>query len=158
MRTLLLCLLVQTACSSSAPAAPGAGGVNGTIMGNGFAAVPSAHWIGTSPPGETRLFIFDTAVGCSAIMATGWDKGLSATAQVFEFAMAGTMARAYNIATDADANYLRGDVNPSADGGSITLTVVNAGRNVAGTFDLMFQSDHVTGTFDAAYCANGVEP
>jgi hypothetical protein len=35
-------------------------------------------------------------------------------------------------------------------GGSVT--VCNAGASLAGTFDLTFGTDHVTGTFDAPLC------
>ncbi len=80
--------------------------------------------------------------------------------------VAGTVqAQSYGIGTNISAATMVGataskfdsacgDVlNASATGGTITLTKVG-GSDVEGSFDLVFKSGHLTGTFTASLCAN----
>lgn len=54
--------------------------------------------------------------------------------------------------------YLRGFYNPDADEATVTITKVNPMTSIVGTFEAKYRNDMLRGTFDAAYCATGVEP
>ena len=87
-----------------------------------------------------------------------WDKTIAANTQVLEMGVGPAKVSTFHILMDADANYLGGPYNPSADGGTITITAVNPNQNIVGSFDLGFQGTSLKGTFDASWCAAGVEP
>ena len=59
---------------------------------------------------------------------------------------------------DAAVAYLQGFFNPSADAGTVTIGRINPSENIVGSFDAKFMGDALEGTFDAMYCADGVEP
>lgn len=67
----------------------------------------------------------------------------------------GTEAIAYfSHSTPGQADY---DVNLQADSGTITIVYPTKTSEITGSFDLMFGSDHVKGTFDALFC-HGITP
>ena len=59
---------------------------------------------------------------------------------------------------ELEAKYLLGAYNPDAFGGTVTIDTFTPMVDVKGSFDLDFMPDHLAGTFDAKYCADGQEP
>jgi hypothetical protein len=144
----------------------GSGTVSGTVNGVPFTKIASAWWIGKPGAGSapTQIYLSDAALACADITTPGWDK-LLGTKQLMEFDLADSAPKKYVIRTDLDASYVREPYNPGAQSGSVTITATNAGKNIVGSYDLTFATaagdgggDDVKGTFDAAYCADGVEP
>jgi hypothetical protein len=45
-----------------------------------------------------------------------------------------------------------------ASSGTVTFSSIPSNAGTVGTFALAFGSDHLNGTFDAVFCAAGVEP
>jgi hypothetical protein len=134
--------------------------ISGSVMGMSFTTVTTSYWIGKPSAGgaPTQIYLLDEKLPCQSISAPGWDKTIAAATQVLEMGIAGPTVSTFHILMDADANYLGGPYNPSADGGTITITAVNPMQNIVGSFDLGFQGTSLKGTFDASYCASGVEP
>jgi hypothetical protein len=135
------------------------GSITGHVQGTAFSEVQSAFWIGKPAQGSLpmMLFLSDVALGCDTLSAEGWDKALG-DGQLLEMAVAASTPGTYRIGVDADANYVRGAYNPTADGVTITIGMVDPMRSAIGSFELSFGSDALKGTFDAAWCADGVEP
>lgn len=100
-------------------------------------------------PGLTKANLLDLALVLGATSATGSP------------VVAGTYSPNDNPGDDAyalTAGYNSLDANcmgntGEATTGSVTLTSI--GAVYSGTFDLMFGTDHVTGTFDAPFCEVG---
>jgi hypothetical protein len=134
--------------------------ISGSVMGMRFDVAATSYWIERPALGgaPTQLYLSDERLACQAISAPGWDKTLGMTSQVLEIGLSGTTVSTFHIRTDADANYLGGPYNPSADGGTVTIAEVHASQNVVGSFDIHFGADALSGTFDASFCATGVEP
>jgi hypothetical protein len=134
--------------------------INGSVMGMNFVAAATSYWIGHPSAGgaQTQIYLADERLPCQAISAPGWDKTIGASSQVLEMGLAAATVSTFTIRTDADANYLGGPYNPSADAGTVTVAVVHPSQNIAGSFDLHFGADTLSGTFDASFCATGVEP
>jgi hypothetical protein len=131
-------------------------------MGSSFGSVANAYWIGMPSQGSlpTQVFLSGAPVACATLSAPLWDKAIG-DKPLLELAVRGTTVNTYSIPTDADANYLpsaSSAFNPTADNGSITISAVNASKDIVGSFELHFGADALMGTFDAAYCATGVEP
>ncbi len=89
-----------------------------------------------NPPGATSLVVAVSAMGGS--VATG----------TYGVVSQGFGATASYATQDATCNT---SFSETASGGSVTLTTVS-GSSVAGTFDLTFGTDHVTGSFSAPIC------
>jgi hypothetical protein len=137
--------------------------VTGSVMGTPFGRpVANAYWIGKPSAGSlpTQIFLLGGPLDCPGIGAPLWDKTLG-NAPLLELGVRGTAPNTYAIGTDADASYLpdvSGVFNPSADGGMVTISMVNPGLNIVGSYEVHFQGDTLKGTFDATYCGAGVEP
>jgi hypothetical protein len=136
--------------------------VTGNVMGTGFRAVASAHWIGMPSQGSlpTQVFLSGAALDCATLSAPLWDKTIGQQ-PLLELAVRGTTTNTYSIPADADANYLptaSSVFNPTADSGTITISAVSASKSIGGSFEAHFGSDVLIGAFDATYCATGVEP
>lgn len=147
----------------------GSGTVTGTVNGVAFTMIASAWWIGKPGAGSapTQIYLSNATLACSDITAPGWDH-LLGNDQLMELDLADSAPKKYSVGTDMDASYVKEPYNPSAQAGSVTITTTNTGKNIVGTYDLTFATgsgdgsvaagDNVKGTFDAAYCADGVEP
>jgi hypothetical protein len=172
MRTAIVTFAVAhlAACSSASPppddgradggaSLPG-NAISGSVMGMAFTTVASSYWIGHPSAGgaPTQVYLSDERVGCATLAAPGWDKTLAASSQLLEMGLAGSTAITFHVPAEADANYLVGNFNPSADGGTITIAALNSGKNIVGSFDIAFGTTTLTGTFDAPFCEAGVEP
>jgi hypothetical protein len=148
--------------SDNAPVATSANAVIGTIAGAAFGPVARAYWIGNPGAGSlpTQIYITGAPLDCSSITAPLWDKTIG-NAPLLELGVRGMRPSPYRIGVDADASYLpsgTSSFNPSADSGTVTIEDVHATMDVAGSFQLHFAADSLSGVFDAAYCAGGVEP
>jgi hypothetical protein len=143
--------------SATAPPASGNNTVSGTIQGVKWTKAPSAYWIGTPTPPSAFLFLFENPTACSSITNVNWDK-IIGNEQVLEIELHEMAAKAFRVPMDAGVAYLRGNYNPSAEAGTVTIGNVVPGKSVTGTFDATFVGEALKGTFEASYCAAGVEP
>jgi hypothetical protein len=148
--------------SPEASAAASANFVTGTIADAGFGAVAKAYWIGKPGAGSlpTQIYLSGAPLDCSAIAAPLWDKTIG-NEPLLELGVRGSTPNSYRVGIDAEASYLPNGTsafNPSADSGTVAIQEVYAATNIAGSFHLNFGADTLTGSFDAAYCGNGVEP
>jgi len=137
----------------------GSGTIEGSVQGTPFAKVGSAWWIGKPAAGSLPVMIFvsDVPLSCATLSAEGWDKAIG-DGQLLEMAVSDPTPGDYSIGKSADANYVKGAYNPTADGVTVTIGALHPMQNVTGSFDLTLAGDTVRGTFDAAWCAEGVEP
>ena len=94
---------------------------------------------------------------CADISSFNWDKTIG-TNQVLEISLKEPVLRTFMVKTDAYEAYLRGDFNPEADSGTVTVTQINPAASIKGSFEAHYATDSLKGTFDATYCATGVEP
>jgi hypothetical protein len=159
---LLGAALGLTACGggASAPPDPTAGTISGSVKGTSWTKVSNAYWIGKNLPGgpAVTVFVFEASVPCSDIVNVNWDKTATAARQILELSFTEEKARAFTVMTDVFAAYLFQDYNPDAFGGTATITAINPGVNLTGSFDFDFLGDKLMGTFDAKFCPDGVEP
>jgi hypothetical protein len=163
-RSLVFVVALGTAgCSAGGPAGgdgrAGRATVAGAIAGAPWTAVSAAYWIGNTGAGSppTIIFLLEAPTTCAAISTEGWDKALG-EARVIEIGIKAAAAGTYQLVRDASVSYLRGDFNPDADSGTVTIGAVSARASISGSFDLRFAGDALEGTFDAAFCPQGVEP
>ena len=147
---LLLCLC---ACGGRANS------VSGSVNGVRFDSLSSAYWIGMPSPGGAPLvlFLFEKPATCDSMADYNWDK-LLGDAQLLELGTLRAEAGTYPVPTEAYAAYLRGEVNPDAEAGTLTLSTLTPGKEAKGTFEFHYGADVLKGAFDAEYCAKGVEP
>jgi hypothetical protein len=154
--------------ASSAEVNGSVGGVTLNVMDK-FAATTQAS---SSGGGSTVILITDTAGVCSAAVRGEQLKsvgGLTLIVYATDGAgksVAPTQTGTYTVSKGAPAagmKYAVGGFGGSdeqckaktftlADSGKVELTRIDA-SSYAGTFDLMFGSDHVTGNFDVSECA-----
>jgi hypothetical protein len=146
--------------AASAPPDPTAGTVSGTVHGTSWTTLSNAYWIGKNLPGgpAATVFLFEASVKCSDIVNVNWDKTATGSRQILEISFLDQVPKTYQIMTDVIAAYLLGNYNPDAFTGTVSITAVNPMVNMTGSFDLGFLGDSLKGTFDAKYCADGVEP
>ncbi|MEO8901379.1 MAG: hypothetical protein ABI627_07625 [Polyangiaceae bacterium] len=173
--------------SGDAPDAPGgaAAGGNGATAGagatsGGAAGMPDTApapftaatklWIGAPDDAATTvIYAFSTSVPCSLISAHGWDAKVPNDTQLVELKAFGQAAGTYTVVTtktpapgEASVNYTfstaANATETSASDGTVTLSALNANRNVTGSYSLQFGTTLLDGAFDAVYCAGGVEP
>lgn len=171
-RAILLCTasFALAACSSnsSAPNGGTSGGgtstsgggnsVSGSITGKQWTNVKNAYWMGKPSAGSAPvlIFLFETSMACADITVANWDKLV--TSQLLEIGVIDTAIRAYQVPSEADAAYLFNNYNPSADGGTVTISSITPNVRITGSYDVTYGTDSLKGTFDAEYCADGVEP
>jgi hypothetical protein len=155
----LICLVASCGSSGRGGDGQAAQTISGSIAGLAWPAYASAYWIGKpgagSPP--TILFLLEATTPCAAISTFNWDKFIG-DERVLEIAVDGTVPGTYPLRAHGSVAYLRGNYNPDADAGSVTVTAVTPGSALAGSFDAHFGGDRLLGSFQAAYCAAGVEP
>jgi hypothetical protein len=140
----------------------GPGGSNtvvGTIQGVKWSRVASAYWIGmpSAPPPTAFVFLLESPTSCQAISTANWDK-IIGNEQVLELELRDPSTTTLQVPAQAAAAYLRGNYNPSAESGTVTVSRLTPGQSLAGAFDARFAGEALAGTFEASYCASGVEP
>jgi hypothetical protein len=120
--------------------------------------------------GSTVVYLLDQPVACGDISASGWDQGPGgappAGTRIIELSMGAMTPTQYSVAatlttTTAAAN--DGTVPVAMDdlatSGTVTLATITPGMSVTGCFDVGGgAAGHITGTFDAKWCATGTEP
>ncbi len=165
----VVCLVVAgsgSACGTSSTSGGAAAGslpgntINGSVMGMNLVVAATSYWIGHPSVGgaQTQIYISDEKLPCQMISAPGWDKTIGTSSQVLEMGLAAAAVSTFTIRTDADANYLGGPYNPSADAGTVTVAEVHPSQNIIGSFDIHFGADTLSGMFNASFCETGVEP
>ncbi len=150
---------VQCGGQGAAPDASGTNSVTGTVQGYGFSQVSSAFWIGKPSAGADPVIFFlsEAPLQCTTISVPDWDKKLG-RCQLLEMGISEAAARMFPTPGDSNQAYLRLDLNPSAGSGTINVATINPNKNIVGSFEGVYQTDKLRGTFDATYCATGVEP
>lgn len=151
--------------------ANGSGTIAGTANGTPFNTVATALWYGKPDSAATTvIYLFSKHVDCSQVTAPAWDTRITNGTLFVEMKEFGLTAKTYTVTTsmtpapgEASVNHtvsstMATPVEIAASSGTVTLAAVNANTNVTGSFALVFGTNHLDGTFDAAYCANGVEP
>jgi hypothetical protein len=156
-------LLACAGCGGSSPSAPpdpSAGTISGSVKGTSWTKVSNAYWIGKNAPGGpvVSVFLFEAQVPCADIVNLNWDKTATGDHQILELSFTEQAPRAFTVMTDVFAAYLYNNYNPDAFSGTATITAINPGVNLTGSFDLDFLGDKLMGTFDAKFCPDGVEP
>jgi hypothetical protein len=159
----LAAVLALAACGGGAAAPPpdaSAGTISGTVHGTAWSKLSNAYWIGKNAPGgpAATVFLFEAPVACAEIVNLNWDKTATGARQILEIGFLAQEPRTYQIMTDVIAAYLFKDYNPDAFTGTATIDAVNPMVDLTGSFDLGFLPDALRGSFDAKYCADGVEP
>jgi hypothetical protein len=139
-----------------------------------------------SPP--VIAYLFESPVDCSAMTTVGWDlpvKGAILELDLWELGPTGpfltgsgagpllgdsaiSAPRTFTIATaggTAAASYLLGQANPDASAGTVTIDVLNPSKNVMGALNITFPASggaaspaSASGSFNATWCAAGIEP
>ena len=166
-RLSVLALVAVAGCSStsshgaadgSAGAAPGT--ISGTVHGTKWTNLSNAYWIGKTSPGSPKVivFLFEAPMDCATLKNVNWDKTALGEKQLLEIGVLETMTGSFQIPKDASVAYLRGAYNPDADAGKVTIETIHPSKNLVGGFDVTFMGDALKGSFDAKYCADGVEP
>jgi hypothetical protein len=159
--TLALALTGCSGSSTSPASAPSeAGTISGTVSGTSWTSLSNAYWIGMPSAGSPPLivFLFEGPMDCATLTNVNWDKTAIGDKQLLEIGVMQSKAGTFQIPMDASVAYLKGFFNPSAEVGTVTVGQINATQNVTGSFDVTFAGDALKGSFDAKYCAGGVEP
>ena len=150
----------------------GPGAVTGSVNGaTPFGAVSNAYWIGApDSAASTVVYLFNKNVACADIQALGWDTRIPNDTQILEMVMYGTAPATFTVTSsltpapgEARVNHtfsrtVGTPIEQFASGGTVTLAQRIAVTKATGTFSLLFGANSMTGSFDAGYCAGGVEP
>ena len=160
-----------SSCQSTSDSALGVGVVSGAINGVSFGAVANSLWIGQPDSAETTVvYLFSQSVVCSALCAPGWDARIADGTQVLELKALGvspatfpvvktlTPATGEAVVSSTISNTSTTPSETVGSGGTLTLTQLQQKQTATGTFDLLFASDDLNGSFTAAYCPEGHEP
>lgn len=155
-------ILLLAGCGGTSSDGLAGGGPNtvaGKIQGVSWDRVSAAYWIGmpSAPPPEAFLFLLESPTTCASISTANWDK-IIGKEQVLEIEIRQPAVKALAVPGEAAAAYLRGEYNPSAEAGTVTVTGIEPGKSMAGSFDAVFAGERLKGTFQATWCASGVEP
>ena len=146
----------------------GSGGGNGSDPAP-FTSVTQL-WIGAPDDlATTVVYVFSKPTACSVLSSHGWDAQLAPGTQHLEMKEFGNGSGTYTVVTtktpapgEAAVNFSSNasgtPVETSGSGGTVTLTAVNGNKSTAGRYSLTFGTTQIDGTFDANYCAAGVEP
>jgi hypothetical protein len=156
------CVLLgnASACGGgSAALSPNSGTAVGVVDGDAWTTIKNAYWLGkpiiVNPTRPIVIQLYDAPIECSMLRL---DTQLPATTHVLQLGLSDTAVKRSAVPGDAYASYWKGGFLPDADGGTITVTAVAEGMHIAGTFDVQFRADRLSGTFDAKFCPNGSQP
>lgn len=176
-----LVALVGVACGGGSGGSTSSGNsATGTVAGTAFAAKDAIYTtagstsgfdLGTGPvtvvsiesnPGacaaeqsrKATLSTLDVDMALAAVDSSGTTRAVSATGTYQVTVNAPTSAGLYAQVGFEPLCKMGGPMISvtSATGGSVTITSID-GSHIAGTLDLIFGNDHVTGSFDATNCS-----
>ncbi len=156
---------VLAACSSSSGGGgPGTASVTGTIQGmaipaTGAVGLSSVVMNGSMTESAAGAIITNVASACSVLQNHGNPSDASTLVVAVAVDSGSVAPGKYDIVSQgfgATASYALSQscvtqLNETATSGTVTISSV--GSSVSGSFDLMFGSDHVTGTFSAPVCS-----
>jgi hypothetical protein len=164
----------------SGGSAAGGNTISGTVHGKPFTKIGAAYMIGMpdkDPNGltVTVIYLFESAFPCSKFSKVGWDvPGNLGNIQVVEMRALGptpgtfkvvgpppptAMATASGeVAVNQVDNTRAAAPEQIFNGGTVTIDKVTPKMSASGSFDIKFSMGSLKGTFDAGYCATGVEP
>jgi hypothetical protein len=166
----LFAALAGTNCAGTVSPRPGVCSVHGTIMGQTFDAADclwSPEVYAPSSPVSGLLNIYTFGSACSKWVANAYQKGSGRIQVIFNSPR--LVAHSYALinncsATDiycvgvfisftdhSDTCSFAPPYPVSATGGAVVVSEVTS-DGIKGTFDLMFNTDHLTGSFDAPTC------
>ena len=97
-------------------------------------------------------------MSCETLANPNWDKTAIGDKQLLEIGVMQTKTGTFQVPMDASVAYLKGFFNPSAEAGTVTVGQISPAESITGSFDATFAGDNLKGSFDAKYCATGVEP
>jgi hypothetical protein len=158
--SLIVVSALVAACGGDPKSGPGStctdagtASVSGTLLGNAFAARDAVAF----PTGASSGFIIvtDFSGACTYVGTT--DAKASSNVISFDFAKTAIAAGTFDT-TSVEVQYAQFDAKcsspqgESASSGSVTISSADS-KTVTGTFDLVFSSDHVTGSFTAPLLA-----
>lgn len=160
-----------TDTNGGADSASGGNSISGSVGGTTFDTANMALWLGApDDPSTTVVYLFSKPVNCSDLSTPGWDKRITDKTQFLEMKMFGLTPATFTVTTSATpapgeavVNYTLSATTGTpketgGGGGTVTLTTVNATKNVTGSFALKFGTESLNGTYDAVYCPGGHEP
>jgi hypothetical protein len=157
-----------SADAETAPEAKNA--ISGSAEGRPFQTV-MASWFIESPEveGATFLYLFSTAVPCSTLSFSGWDRMVGDETAILAVEIFGTEPGVYSELSGPGPSprtaagvwsraSRRGGADWPASGGWVVLDALVQRRAARGTFSVTFGMRRVTGEFNAAFCQAGHEP
>jgi hypothetical protein len=158
--------------ASGSTGSAGAGTISGSAEGHDSTSVAAAYFIGQSddPTNTTVIYVFDAPVACSDLSAPGWDTRIVNATGALEMKLIGTSPAKYAVsasptpkAGEASVNFTLSSTTTTpgeeaSSSGYVQLDTLESAKQATGSFDLTFLDGTLTGTFDAAWCANGHEP
>jgi hypothetical protein len=147
------------------------GTISGTVSGHSYGTVSSAWWIGVpDAAGSTVVYLFDKNVACSDLQAAGWDTRITNQTQVLELKIMSASPGTYSLSAvvpppaGMSGSYYTlsattgTPTETSLSTGTVTLTTRQPTTSATGSFQASATAGSLNGTFNASYCAGGVEP
>lgn len=175
-----LLALVVVACGGGGGSTSSGNSASGTVAGTSFAAKDAIYTtagstngfdLGSGPvtvlsiesnpgacaaeqPGKGNTSTLDVDMALAAVDSSGTTRAVSATGTYQVTVNAPTSAGLFAQVVFEPLCKMGGPMVSvtSATAGSVTVTSVD-GSHIAGTLDLTFGNDHVTGSFDATSCS-----
>ncbi|MCA9494735.1 MAG: hypothetical protein KC621_32625 [Myxococcales bacterium] len=163
------------ACANG-PSTPGTGSlgsgtVAGTLDGHPFDHVEAA-WLAGAPDdaSTTVLFVLDAPVTCDELSEPGWDTRIEDGTFALEIKLIGQDPGDYPVPADGRPSGGESDDNltltsttaapseVSATEGVVTLADLVPEDSASGSFDLVFPTGTIAGSFEASFCPGAHEP
>ena len=135
--------------------------VTGTLSTLG-AAQPIVSSYVISNRGETLIYLTTSPITCTTLQASRWSGSTAAGSQIIEFVMQGAPTVGQTVAVPpGEVNYVPGAMSSanemSASSGSFMFTRADHNGTVQGYVTAAFDDGtHISGTFNAEFCANGM--
>ena len=148
---------LAVACGTSGDASKGKCSVSGTLLGSSFDAQDCTIFTtGHAGAYATDLVITDFSGACGVVA----ENSVKAHSKVIDAHFGGVSSLTtgtYAVGSNGiDAQFVTFDAtcnSPTGESGGGTILVTQASPSISGTFDLYFNADHVTGSFDVTSCS-----
>jgi hypothetical protein len=141
------------------------------VNGKKFTSVATALYAGKpDDAASVVIFLFESPVQCAQVSSPGWDSRIQNGSQVLELKLLGQTPMVYHVTTSATPAPGEASVNHSiatvggtppetaGSSGTVTLSTLMPMLTATGSYDLTYANGSLKGSFDATYCAAGVEP